>query len=83
MYTPGFANIRIASNDYKIANSKHTIPKGSMVWIPTLGFHYDERYWKNPKTFDPDRFTQEEIAKRPANVYFPFGDGPRNCIGMR
>jgi cytochrome P450 family 6 len=83
MYSPGFANLRKAAADYKIPNSKHVIPKDSLVWIPTVGFHYDERYWKDPETFDPERFTQEEIAKRPTNCYFPFGDGPRNCIGMR
>jgi cytochrome P450 family 6 len=83
MYSPGFANIRKASSDYKVPNSSHVIPKDSMVWIPTVGFHYDEKYWKNPNLFDPERFTQEEIAKRPTNAYIPFGDGPRNCIGMR
>jgi cytochrome P450 family 6 len=83
MYTPGFGIFRQAANDYKIPNTSHTIPKGASVWIPTIGFHFDERYWNNPEKFDPTRFTQEEIAKRPANAYFPFGDGPRNCIGMR
>jgi cytochrome P450 len=60
-----------------------TIPKGATVFIPIIGIHFDEKYWKNPKKFDPERFTQDEIAKRPSNAYIPFGDGPRNCIGMR
>lgn len=75
MYTPGFALIRKSTNEYKIPDSKHVIPKGASVWIPMIGFHYDDRYWNNPNTFDPERFTQEEIAKRPSNVFLPFGDG--------
>ncbi|CAG9806322.1 unnamed protein product [Chironomus riparius] len=83
MYTPGFAIIRQANEDYKVPDSNITIEKGQMVFIPTIGFHYDEQFWNNPTKFDPERFTQEEIAKRPPQCYFPFGEGPRNCIGMR
>ena len=79
MYTPGFANLRKASEDFKVPNSNITIRKGYKVWIPTLAFHYDEKYWKNPNKFDPERFTPEEIAKRPPMSFFPFGEGPRNC----
>lgn len=70
-------------SDYKIPGSKHVIKKGTQVIIPSLSIHYDERYWKNPDVFDPDRFTSEEIAKVPNMAYLPFGEGPRNCIGMR
>lgn len=83
MYTPGFIQFRKASQDYKIPNSTQIIPKDSAVWIPSIGFHYDDRFWPNPKKFDPERFTQEEIEKRSPYVYLPFGEGPRNCIGMR
>lgn len=82
-YPPGFITIRKASEDYKIPDSKHTLKKGTQIMIPNIGIHYDERYWKNPKTFDPDRFTPEEAAKRPNLAFMPFGEGPRNCIGMR
>ncbi|CAG9806318.1 unnamed protein product [Chironomus riparius] len=83
MYTPGFAIFRKASEDYKVSNSNIIIRKGVKVWIPTLAFHYDEKFWKNSTKFDPNRFTQEEIDKRPKFSFFPFGEGPRNCIGMR
>jgi len=79
MYTPGFATMRKASEDYKVPDTNITIAKGCTVFIPTVGFHYDEKYWTNPSKFDPERFTQEEIAKRPPQCYFPFGEGPRNC----
>lgn len=83
MYTPGFVQVREATEDYKVPNTKHVIPKGSPVWINSIGMHYDEKYYPNPKKFDPERFTQEEIAKRPSFTFLPFGEGPRNCIGMR
>ncbi|KAG5669767.1 hypothetical protein PVAND_000061 [Polypedilum vanderplanki] len=83
MYTGGFALIRKSAEDYPIPNSKIIIPKGASVFIPIIGLHYDERYWKNPEKFDPGRFTQEEIAKRPNYCYQPFGEGLRNCIGKR
>ncbi|KAG5668821.1 hypothetical protein PVAND_016744 [Polypedilum vanderplanki] len=83
MYSSGSILIRQAAKDYKVENTKHIIPKGADVWISMIGIHYDEKYWKNPYKFDPERFTQEEIAKRPNYCYAPFGDGPRACIGMQ
>ncbi len=83
MYTSVFVLTRIANKEYHVPNSRHVIPKGSAVWVNSIGIHYDEKYYPNPYVFDPERFSPEEISKRPNNVYLPFGDGPRNCIGMR
>lgn len=65
MYSPALLLIREANKDYQVPNSKHVIPKGSQLWINSLGFQYDEKYYPNPMKFDPERFTQEEINKRP------------------
>lgn len=45
----------------------------------------DEKYYKDPSKFDPDRFSEANLAgKNQINQpYLPFGDGPRNCIGLR
>lgn len=51
--------------------------------IPVHAIHHDSRYYYDPERYDPDRFTPEEIKKRPHFTFLPFGDGPRNCIGMR
>lgn len=74
MYPPAILEIREALAEYKVPDTKHTIPKGGLVWINSLGMHYDERYYSNPYTFDPDRFTPEEVAKRPSFAFLPFGE---------
>jgi len=43
--------------------------------------HRDDRFWTDPETFDPGRWTRE--VSRPEYAYFPFSGGPRHCIGMR
>lgn len=70
--------------DYAILNNGNNlkIPKGSIVAFVTDGFHKDERYWENPTTFDPERFSPANKGKLNPYAYFPFGQGPRNCIGM-
>ena len=45
------------------------------------GVHRSSQYWTNPEKFNPSRFEKEEIKKRPAFAYLPFGGGPRLCIG--
>ncbi|CAG9806317.1 unnamed protein product [Chironomus riparius] len=78
MHPPAPFAIRKAKEDYKVPDTNVIIKKNTTVWIPLQCFHYDDRYWNNPSKFDPERFTTEEVAKRPL-CYFPFGEGPRNC----
>ncbi|KAK2585576.1 hypothetical protein KPH14_010210 [Odynerus spinipes] len=83
MYPPlGFLD-RIAGQDYKIPNHDLTIEKGTPVMISMTGMHYDPEYFPNPEKFDPERFTEENKKSRPAYVFFPFGEGPHVCIGLR
>lgn len=64
-------------------NPKFVISKGMQVLIPAASFHRDADIYPNPDTFDPDNFSPEKVAQRDSVEWLPFGDGPRNCIGMR
>jgi cytochrome P450 len=43
--------------------------------------HHDPRWFPNPEGFDPDRWTADRAKTLPRYAYFPFGGGPRVCIG--
>lgn len=60
-----------------------TIPANSAVILVPYLTHRDRRWWHQPERFDPERFTPERSAGRPEYAYYPFGGGPRGCIGMR
>nr|XP_014094146.1 cytochrome P450 6a9 [Bactrocera oleae] len=64
-------------------NPKFVIAKGMQVLIPCAAYHRDADIYPNPDTFDPDNFTPEKVAQRDGVEWLPFGEGPRNCIGMR
>jgi cytochrome P450 len=57
------------------------IPKASSIFIVPYVTHRHPEFWPNPEAFDPERFAPEKSDKRPKFAYFPFGGGPRLCIG--
>ena len=59
------------------------ITKDLMVGIPIYAIHHNPKFWPNPEQFDPERFSPQQKAKHIPCSYLPFGNGPRNCIGMR
>ncbi|XP_057323983.1 cytochrome P450 6k1-like [Microplitis mediator] len=66
---------------YKLPGSNIILPAGTSVQIPVYSLHYDEQYYPKPSVFDPERFNKNE--SKPPQIYLPFGDGPKNCIGAR
>jgi cytochrome P450 len=59
----------------------YTIPARSIILASQYTIHRDARWFPSPDTFDPERFAPERQAERPKFAYFPFGGGPRVCIG--
>jgi cytochrome P450 len=57
------------------------IPSRAIVLMSQYLMHRDARWFPDPEGFDPERFTAERQAERPKFAYFPFGGGPRVCIG--
>lgn len=57
------------------------ITKGTSIIMSQWVLHHDQRYFPNPHQFDPSRWTSEFTEKLPKFAYFPFGGGPRTCIG--
>jgi cytochrome P450 len=54
---------------------------GASVVMSQWVMHRDPRYFADPERFDPARWSTESVQKLPRFVYFPFGGGPRVCIG--
>jgi cytochrome P450 family 6 len=75
--------IRCVTEDYRVPNSKVVFTKGLTVIIPVYAIHHDPMIYKDPEVYDPERFTPENEAKRNPYAFLPFGEGPRNCIGLR
>lgn len=59
------------------------IPKGTTVMLCAYAVQRHPDIWENPEGFDPDRFAPEAENKTPRHAYFPFGGGPRVCMGNR
>ncbi len=58
------------------------VPAGTTLFMSQWVMHHDARYFPDPWTFDPDRWTEEFEKSLPRFAYFPFGAGPRSCIGQ-
>jgi cytochrome P450 len=65
--------------DFEIGG--YRIPAGSNVVMSQWVMHRDPRYFPEPEKFEPDRWLPERSQKLPRFAYFPFGGGPRQCIG--
>ena len=81
LYPPVWTVGRMAKADTRIYN--YEIPKNAVCLMSPYVMHRHPRYYPEPEKFDPERFTPEAKQDRPRFAYFPFGGGPRVCIGER
>lgn len=74
----------MATNSYVVPDTQQvTIEKNTMVMIPVYAIHHDPDIYPDPETFLPERFEPAAVQTRPSCSFLPFGEGPRNCIGLR
>lgn len=70
---------RVALNDCEIGG--YHVPAGTSVTVSQWVTHRDARYFENPKEFQPERWSDDRARSLPKFAYFPFGGGPRHCLG--
>lgn len=80
LYPPFWMIDRVAMADDRVGET--VIPAGSTVIVYVYGAHHASSYWPDPETFDADRFVKGSEKLRTPFTYFPFGGGPRGCIGL-
>ena len=60
----------------------YRIPAGADVVVAPWVVHRHPDFWDQPHRFDPHRFVPEREKARHRYAWFPFGGGPRGCIGQ-
>ncbi|MFC7154490.1 cytochrome P450 [Halomarina halobia] len=78
---PVYTLFRQANADVRVGG--YRVPKDALVMLPQWVVHRDPAYWDDPEAFDPDRWLPERARLRHRYAYFPFGAGPRHCIGKQ
>jgi cytochrome P450 len=79
LYPPAWAMGRLSLKAFQLG--EYRMPAGTTVLASQYILHRDARFFPDPMRFDPERHTAESKAARPKGAYFPFGMGPRQCIG--
>jgi cytochrome P450 family 6 len=74
---------RNCSKDYIIPDTDVVIKKGMLVQIAAGAIMKDPQFFANPQQFNPLNFSADEKENRNPYAFLAFGQGPRNCIGMR
>jgi cytochrome P450 len=79
LYPPAWRVFRRTEEPFKVG--EYTLPAGSNIVLSQWVTQRDPRWFREPDRFNPDRWGEEATAKLPRFAYFPFGGGPRVCIG--
>ena len=79
LYPPVWMFFRVSHGPDRLG--EHLLPAGAHLALSPYVTQRDPRFWPDPEAFDPDRFAPERAAGRHPYSYYPFGGGPRLCIG--
>lgn len=79
LFPPAWISDRVSINDDAYSDFK--FPKNTIVLAFYYGLHRDPKFWDNPLKFTPDRFLKSSADKEKPKAFYPFGAGPRLCIG--
>ena len=79
LYPPAYAVGREAIEDTEIGG--YSVPRKTQLFAFQWVTHRDPRFFERPDEFEPERWASESIQRLPKYAYFPFGGGPRQCIG--
>ncbi len=81
LYSPSLTLLRRTLREWSFQG--HRIPANSLLSVATAYNHRDKRYWSNPDSFDPERFSPDRAEdKSHPYLYAPFGGGAHVCIGQ-
>lgn len=87
---PGFGISKVCTEQIELINydgNPVTVEPGTIVHIPIYSIHNDPELHPNPDHFEPERFDSDRCPDlktlRDEGIFFPFGHGPRICMGMR
>lgn len=79
LYPPAFMIGRENVAEFELGG--YTIPAGTTIFMSQWVMHRDGRFYDRPEQFEPERWAAPSIQSLPKMAYFPFGAGPRVCIG--
>lgn len=79
LYSPAWITSREALRDCELGGFH--VPAGTTLGVSQWVTHRDPRYYAEPEAFRPERWLAESVQQLPKYAYFPFGGGPRLCIG--
>jgi cytochrome P450 len=79
LYPPAYGLGREAIADCEIGG--YRVPAGTQVFVFQWVTQRDARFFDDPLAFRPERWTEQFELQRPRYAYFPFGGGPRACVG--
>lgn len=79
LYPPAWISDRVALRDD--AYRDFSFPKDTIIIVFYYGLHRDNKHWEDPAAFRAERFLHLKESRDKAKVYYPFGAGPRMCIG--